>query len=198
MLDPSVRMEFRRRAITEAMAEICAERGYRAASIAEVTARAATSRGMVYSLYRNREDIFLDLLDRTAAELLSLVEGACASTEGGFRVRIEAALGATLGLAAEKPAIFYTFLVAAPHATPTSLLRHQDAISDLAALLRTAVPNRGALSAQLEEITIGGLTAVLARRAREGRIEEAPALLADFVGLATAPYLPARTGGDSG
>ncbi len=190
MLHPAVLAEFRRRSITQAMAEICAERGYRAASIDVVVARAATSRGMVYSLYRNREDIFLDLFDRTAVEILSLVEGACAFTDAEPRARIEAALAATLGWAAEQPAIAYTFLIVAPYATPTSLHRYQDAVSALAALMRTVVPARDAPSVQLEEIIIGGLAAVLARKAREGLLEDAPALLDDFVGLATSAYLP--------
>ena len=97
----------------------------------------------------------------------------------------------TLGLAAEKPSVAYTFLVVAPCATPTSLHRYQDAISALADLLRTAVPARDAPSVQLQEIIIGGLAAVLARKARAGLLEDATALLADFVGLTTSPYLPA-------
>lgn len=191
MLDPEVLAEFRRRAIIEAMAEVCAERGYRAASIADVAVRAATSRAMVYSLYRSREDVLLDLLDRTAAEALSLVKGACVSADGAPRARIEAGLGAVLGLAAEQPAIAHTFLVVAPDATPASLRCYHGVISDLAALLRTAMPARDPSNVRREEIIIGGIAAVLAGRAREGLLGEAPALLDDFVSLATAPYLAA-------
>jgi hypothetical protein len=41
MLDPAVPAEFRRRAITKAMAELCAERGYTETSITDVAAWAA-------------------------------------------------------------------------------------------------------------------------------------------------------------
>jgi len=183
MLDPAVLAEFRRRTITEAMAEVCAERQYHTASIADIAARAATSRGTVYSLYRNREDIFLDLLDRTAADVLSLVEGACASAGGEPRARVEAALRAVLGLAAEQPAIAYAFLVIAPYATPASLGRYNGVISHLAALLRIAMSGRDGSNAWHEELVIAGLADVLARKARDGQLEEAPALLTDFAGL---------------
>ena len=192
MLDPAVVAEFRRRAIIEAMAELCAERGYDDTTTTGVAARAGTSRGTLYALYGNKEEIFLDLFDRAAADLISPAEAACASTDGEPQARIEAALAAILDWAAEHPAIAYTILVVAPYATPASLRRYHGVISDLAALLRTAMPARDVSNARREEIIIGGLAAILARRAREGKLEEAPALLADFVGLATAPYLPAQ------
>jgi AcrR family transcriptional regulator len=190
MLDPAVRADFRRRAITTAMAELCAEQGYLATSVADVAARAAMGRGTVYSHYPNREAIFLDLFDRTATEVISLVEGACASATGEPEAKIRAALAATLGWAAGRPASTHAFLVVASSATPASLRRYQEAISDLAALLRTVVPDRDPRSVHLEEIIISGLVAVLARLAREGGIDRAPELLEDFVGLVTAPYLP--------
>ncbi len=188
MLDPAVRAEFRRCAITTAMAELCADRGYPKTTITDIAARAATGRGTVYSLYANREEILIDLLDRTAAEFLSRSKGACSSAGGEPETRIKAALAATLGWAAERPASAHTFLVAAPSATLASQRRYQGAISDLAALLRTVVPDRDPHSVRLEEITIGSLAAILAGKARKGRLESAPALLDDFLDLVTAPY----------
>lgn len=188
MLDPAIRVGFRRRAITAAMAELCADRGYPKTTITDIAARAATGRGTVYSLYANREEILLDLLDRTAAEFLSLCEGACTSASGEPEARIKAALAATLGWAAERPASAHTFLATAPSATPASQRRYRGAISDLAALLRTVVPGRDQHSVRLEENTVGGLAAILAGMAREGRLESAPALLDEFLGRATAPY----------
>jgi AcrR family transcriptional regulator len=190
MLDPAVREDFRRRAITTAVAELCAENGRLPRGIAGIAARAGTARATVYSLYPNREAIFLDLFDRTATEVLSVAEAACASAAREPATQIKAALAATLGWAAGQPAGAYAFLVLAPYATPASQRRYQEAISDLAALLRTVVPHRDPRTVRLEEIIIGGLAAVLARLAREGRIVGAPDLLEDFVGLVAAPFLP--------
>jgi AcrR family transcriptional regulator len=188
MLDPAVQAEFRRRTITTALAEVCADRGYPKTTIANVAAQAATGRGTVYSLYANREEILLDLLDQTAAEFLSLSEGACTSATCDPEARIKAGLAATLGWAAERPARAHTFLVTAPSATPASQRRYQRAISDLAALLRTVVPDRDPRAARLEEITVGRLVAILAGEAREGRLANAPTLLDDFHGLVTARF----------
>lgn len=190
MLGPAFRADMRRSRLTEAMAELCAEQGYLATSTADVAGRAAMGRGTVYSLYPNREAIFLDLLDRTATEVISLAEGACASATGEPEAKIRAALEATLGWAAGRPASAHAFLVVASSATPASLRRYEEAISDLAALLRTVVPDRDPRSVHLEEIIISGLVSVLARLAREGGIGRAPELLEDFVGLVTAPYRP--------
>lgn len=189
MLDPAVRVGFRRRAITAAMAELCAEQGYRSTTVTHVAARAATSRATVYSLYRNREAIFLDLIDRTGADLLASAEAACGGAGADPRERIRSGLGAILGRIAAEPASARAFLVEAPHASAGSMRRHQTAASRLAALLATAMGDEDARTLRLEEIIVAGLAAVLARQAREGRLGEAPALLEDFVGLVSAPYL---------
>jgi AcrR family transcriptional regulator len=187
-LDPAVHVEFRRRAITAAMAELCAERGLRATTVTEVAARSATGRGTVYSLYPNREAIFLDLIERVGAELLALAKAACGGAGVDPRERVGSALRAILARLAEEPAGAHVLLVEAPCTSAESLLRYQTTISGLAALLGTAMPETEASSQRLEEIIVGGLAAVLARRVREGRLAEAPALLEDFVGLALAPY----------
>lgn len=189
MLDPAVQAEFRRRKITAALAELCADRGYSKTTIADVATRAATGRNTVYSLYGNCGEILLDLLDRSTAEFLSLSEAACTSATDDPEARIKAGLAATLRWVAERPATAHTFLVTAPSATPASQRRYRGAISDLAALLRTvAPPDRDPHGARLEEITVGRLAAILAGEAREGRLENAPTLLDDFHGLVTARF----------
>jgi AcrR family transcriptional regulator len=189
MLDPAIRVGYRRRAITAAMAELCVEQGYLATSIADVAARAGTSRGTVYGLFANREQIFLTLLDHCVVEVLGLAESACAQAGPDPRARIEAALRAILGWLAGHPEGAYALLVEAQATTSEVRRRYDGTIVALAALLRTAVRVE-VDSAPLEEIVVGGLASVLARAARQGQLEEVPALLEDFVGLVTAPYFP--------
>lgn len=196
MLDPAIRVGFRRRAIIAAMAELCVEQGYLGTSVADVAARARTSRSTVYGLYANREAIFLALLDHGVAEVLGLAEGSCRQAGPDPRARIEAALGAILDWVAEHPTEAYAFLVEAQAATPEALRHYHAAIADLAALLGTAVPLAEVGSVRLQEIIVGGLASVLTGLARQSRLEEAPALLADFVGLVTAPYFPTGAGPD--
>ncbi len=189
MLDPAIRADYRRRAITAAMAELCAGRGFRQTTVTEIAVRAATGRGTVYSLYPNREAIFLDLIERFGAGLLRLAEAACAEAGADPRERVGSGLRAILGALAGEPASAHVLLVEAPYASAQSLRRYQATISGLGALLGTAMAETEVSSLHLEEIIVGGLAAVLARDAREGRLGEAPELLEDFVELATAPYL---------
>ena len=144
MLDPAVRVNFRRRAITAAMAELCADQGYPKATVSDVAARAATSRGTIYSLYPNREAIFLDLVERFGADLLVLAEVACSGPGADPRERMGSGLGAILGRVAEEPASARVFLLEAPYSSAGSLRCHRKTISGLASLLAAAVPGEGA------------------------------------------------------
>lgn len=58
VLSSEVVDEYRRRAFTDALAELCSERGYRATTIADVVARAKSIRNTAYQHFANREDIF--------------------------------------------------------------------------------------------------------------------------------------------
>jgi AcrR family transcriptional regulator len=187
MLDPAVRAGFRRPAITATMVELCVEQGYLGTSVADVAARARMSRATVYGLFANREQIFLTLLDDGIAEVLGDAGGSCRRAGFDPRARIEAALGAILGWVAKHPTKSYVVLVEAQAATPEALRHYHAAITDVAALLGTALPVAEG-SVRLEEIIVGGLASVLAGLARQSRLEEVPALLGDFVGLVTAPY----------
>jgi AcrR family transcriptional regulator len=188
MLDPAVRVDFRRRAITAAMAELCLDQGYPKTTVTGIAARAAMGRGTIYALYPNREAIFLDLIERFGAELLTLAEVACIRSDADPRQRIGSGLGAILGRIAEEPLSARAFLLDAPYASEDSLRGHRRTISGFASLLAAAAPSQEERPPLVEEGIVADLAAILARDARDGRLGEAPTLLEDFVGLTLAPY----------
>jgi AcrR family transcriptional regulator len=189
MLDPEIRAGFRRRAIADAMAELYAERGYRATTIADVSVRAKAARATIYEHFDNREQIFLTLLDRAISELLAAAEAGCRSTGGEPLQRIEAALAAILAWVAEHPAPAWACLVEAQRATPESFRRYHEALSELTALLRAAVPADHTRPETVEETLVGGVASILSRLLRGGETGRAPELLPDLSALLLAPYL---------
>jgi AcrR family transcriptional regulator len=179
------------------MAELCTERGYRASTIAHVTARARVSRRTIYEHFANREQIFLALLDRAIAELLAAAEASSGSAALDPLTRIEAALAAILAWVVEQPTPAWICLIEAQRATPQSVRRYYEAISRLTALLRRTTPPNPARPETLEEAVVGAIASTLRRLIRSGEAERAPELLPELSALLLTPYFFANTKGQA-
>jgi AcrR family transcriptional regulator len=62
-LTPDRRRQQTRELLLEAAAKVLSERGYHGASLDEVASVAGFTKGAVYSNFKNKEDLFLALLD---------------------------------------------------------------------------------------------------------------------------------------
>ncbi len=60
--------------LLDAAAVVFAEHGYHGASVADVAAAAGLTKGAVYSNYRSKEELFLELLDRNVDEVVALID----------------------------------------------------------------------------------------------------------------------------
>jgi AcrR family transcriptional regulator len=60
--------------LLEAAADVLGERGFAGASVEEVSARAGFSRGAFYSNFRDKEELFLEVLERHSAERVGELE----------------------------------------------------------------------------------------------------------------------------
>jgi AcrR family transcriptional regulator len=187
MLPAEFVADFRRRAITDALAELCVEQGYRATTIADVAARAKTGRNTLYELFENREQIFLALLDRAIGELLDRTRLAC--REAGREQRLEAGLAAVLSWVAEEPGLARAFFVEATCATPEAFRRYLEAITQFAALLHGNVPSEVPRPASTEESLVGGIASILRFRINNGEAKRAPALLPELTGFLRMPFI---------
>jgi AcrR family transcriptional regulator len=67
--------------LLQAAAEVFAERGFHAASIDEVAAAAGFTKGAVYSNFKNKEDLFLALLEDSYGREISALKETLARTD---------------------------------------------------------------------------------------------------------------------
>lgn len=91
----AAKKERTRRGLIEAAAEVFAERGFHAASLAEVAARAGLTTGAVYSNFRGKEDLFFAVI-REMALPLDLGSDAATPWERLGRAAVLAARGVDL------------------------------------------------------------------------------------------------------
>lgn len=161
-----------RERLIAAMAEVCAERGYAATSVADVTRRAGVSTASFYKQFADRRACLLASFEELCGRLLERVEQAC---EGGPGAAIRTA--AEL-LAADPPAArLLSFEIAA--AGPEGVRLQHAAIERLAARLRQArggEPREPPPGADREWAAVAAMVALVARRAAEGESPSAAEL----------------------
>src|SRR5580698_257040 len=84
-LTPERRRQQTREYLIEAAARVFAERGFHGASLDQVAAAAGFTKGAVYSNFKNKEDLFLALLeanrDREMEALYATLEASDSDTE---------------------------------------------------------------------------------------------------------------------
>lgn len=78
------------------MAEVCAERGYAAVSVADITRQASVSTASFYKQFTDKQACLLESFEELFGRLLEAVEGACegeaeqdAKVKAGIRVAAE-------------------------------------------------------------------------------------------------------------
>lgn len=120
-----------------ALAEVMAEKGYAATSVADVLARSGVSRETFYQQFSSKLDAFLHTFDTAAGLLLATVEGG-AGRRGSRAQRIERILTTYLDALAGQPSFARLFLVESYAAGPAAIERRAavqarmvDALADL-------------------------------------------------------------------
>ena len=189
LLDPAIVASFRRRRITDALAELCVEEGFRASTVDRISRRAGVSRGTIYEHFDNREHVFLTLVDSSIAELLGRTETACEEARAAGEPGLEAGLAAVLAWVAEQPAHAWALFVDAFGATPESMRRYLAAVAEFTGLLSGAVPNQVSRSEVVEESLVGGIASLISGTIRAGEADRAPELLPEMAVFLRAPFL---------
>ncbi|HTR76316.1 MAG TPA: helix-turn-helix domain-containing protein [Solirubrobacterales bacterium] len=179
----------KRRRMIDAMSELCAERGYEAAKIADVVRHAHVARKTLYDNFTGKEDLFLAAFDTALADAEVEIAAACAGLPPtAWEARTEAALRALLGFIAAHPAAARLALVEAPTAGPAAAARYDAAIDGFIARLRDAAPTAPGRPTTLEEALVGGTVWIMHRQVRRGDIAKAPALLPELTEFIVSPY----------
>jgi AcrR family transcriptional regulator len=141
--------------LLDAMAEVVAERGYGAATVAHVIEHAGVSRKTFYEHFRDKEHCFLAAYD-TGVEVLMAT----------MRVSNDP-IGAYLETLAAEPAFARTFLIEIGAAGPRAIARRREVHDAFAALIGDRPE---ALAA------IGAINEITTREVSEGRTAQLAAL----------------------
>jgi AcrR family transcriptional regulator len=206
-LDPEEVKRDQRERLQTAMVELIAERGYQAVRILDLTKLARVSRPTFYSLYTDKEELFLAAYDEIAQRTAKTAIEAYGS-QGTPGERLRAAMRAFAELAAATPEAMSLMVLGAFGAGPKAIERRNHTLAALEQSIRAgragATANRGHAARRTGsgtskagdttdltvKVILGGIREVTAARLRQGRAAELPEL-ADELATWAASY-PAK------
>jgi AcrR family transcriptional regulator len=184
--------EIQRMRILTAMAEVAAERGAGAASVAHIVARAGVSRRTFYDLFEDREDCFLAAFEEAVAQAALTVIPAY-QAQARWRERIRAGLLAGLVFCEEEPSLARLCVVEALAAGPRALERRADVLDRLLWAVdqgRSERPSRVPEPPPLAaEGAVGAVLSVVHRRLAAGDGGPLTPLLGELMSAIVLPYL---------
>jgi AcrR family transcriptional regulator len=182
----------KRRRMMDAMAELCAEKGYEATKIADIVRRARVARKTLYDNFAGKEELFLGCFDTTVADAEAAVDTACdaAGPADGtaWGARMEAGLEAFLGFVAAHPDAARLCVVEAQGASPAAAARYDAAVERFVTRLRDSAPAGPDRPGTLEEALIGGLAWIVHQRIRGVGGATAGELLPELREFMLTPY----------
>lgn len=110
--------------LLDAMAQLIREQGFATVTVADVVARARTSRRTFYQHFEDREACFLALFDVLNEYVLGVITEA-ATGEQPWHERVDRTISAYLGTLAAEPALTQTFIRELPTAGDAGWQRAQ-------------------------------------------------------------------------
>ena len=181
-----------RERIIEALAVVCATRGYRATTIEEVIAEAGVSRRTFYDLFDGKQQCFLVAYEIAMGRVLRAVERAHRTSEGSWSERMTSALRALLSLCVAEPDFARLVMVEVLAAGRPALERRDAALSRFERLFEggaTGLPLPDEAARLLARAVIGGLTEILYTRIIAGEAEAVPEAGSQLLYCMLVPYV---------
>ncbi len=199
-LDPEEVRSDQRERLQTALIELIAERGYQAVRILDLTKLARVSRPTFYSLYADKEELFLAAYDEIAKRTANTIMAAY-GTQGSPGERLRTAMRAFAGLAAAEPEAVSLMVLGAFGAGPKALERRNrtlEALEQSISSSRSAAGGRSGKSGGRQggktdltvKVILGGIREVTAARLRRGQAGELPGLVDELA--AWAESYPAK------
>jgi AcrR family transcriptional regulator len=184
-LDPELVKQDQRSRLQKAMIELIAEKGYPAVRIVDLAKLAHVSQPTFYSLYADKEDLFLSAYDEVVGHTARTVMETY-NVELPREQRLVLAMRAWAELAAAEPETTSLLVLGAFGAGSRALERRRRALDKLEHSIYTS---RDGASADTADLTvkgiIGGIREVTAARLREQRAGELPGLADELSSWAT-------------
>ncbi|MGO9322565.1 MAG: TetR/AcrR family transcriptional regulator [Solirubrobacteraceae bacterium] len=196
-LDPELVKRDQRERLQQAMIELIAAKGYPAVRIIDLAKLAHVSQPTFYSLFADKEDLFLSTYDAVAGRTAEAVMKTY-DVDRPHEQRLIAAMRAWAELAAAEPGATSLLVLGAFGAGASALERRRRVLEQLE---RSIYASRdGAQAADSADLTVklivGGIREVTAARLREGRASELPGLADELMAWATC--YPRRVPGGLG
>jgi AcrR family transcriptional regulator len=195
-IDPEEVKRDQRERLQNAIVELIAERGYQAVRILDLTKLARVSRPTFYSLYEDKEELFLAAYDEIAQRTAKTVIEAYEAQDAPIG-RLQAAIRSFAELAAAAPEAMSLMVLGAFGAGPKAIERRNHTLQALEHSIRVSRDGAsagargraggktgGSGTARAQEtgedltvkVILGGIREVTAARLRQGRVGELPEL----------------------
>jgi AcrR family transcriptional regulator len=181
--------ENQRNRLMAAALDVFAERGYAAASIADLVKVARVSRTTFHALYPDKEACFLATYDVVVAWLTEQAIEAAVATQGWER-RAVAVIDTLTRLLAADPRLARLCTIEVYLAGAPAARRQEALIERLAAALRGG-RSVDQLSPIVESVLVGGAISVIARQVQAGEGDRLLELGPELSEILLAPYLGA-------
>ena len=117
--------EERRESILAAANEVFGERGYEHVRIDDVAAAAGISKALIYEHFASKQELYIELLNRAAQELLGLLVAAASAPGLEGALRMENAAAAGFQYVQERPHAFHMFV---RDVTDPQISEHQESL----------------------------------------------------------------------
>jgi AcrR family transcriptional regulator len=179
--------ENQRERLLNGVVEAVAEHGYNATTIGAITAAAKISRRTFYEYFRDKEGCFLAAYemidDHVRASML-----AAGDPSAPWPEQVEARLGALLDVLSRDLAVARFYLTEPLAAGGEISARYRDAMQLLAETIRPPASPAGADVEVRDQVLMGGIATLIARRLNAGEPARLPELLPDLTALVLRPY----------
>ncbi len=186
-LDPELVKRDQRERLQKAMIELIAEKGYPAVRIVDLAKLAHVSQPTFYSLFADKEDLFLSAYEAVASHAATAVMEAY-STDAPHDQRLIMAMRAWAEMAAAEPEATSLLVLGAFGAGASALERRRLVLDELERSIyasRDGTPATAYASDLTVKAIIGGIRDVTATRLRHGRAGELPGLADELTAWAT-------------
>jgi len=187
-----LKAEERRESILRAANSVFGQHGYEHVRIDDVAAAAGISKALIYEHFRSKQELYVELMNRAAIDLLGRIVGAASAPGVEGAARLEAGSKAGFGFVAEQPEAFQMFVrdVTDPEVAAVQSALRRGAVSAMVGVMEMEpVATREGLERrhleQLAEMMVGGYYALADwwLRNREADIAELTAIQLNFMWL---------------
>jgi len=179
--------ENQRERLLNGVVDAVAEHGYNATTIGAITEAAKISRRTFYEHFKDKEGCFLAAYEMIDTHVRGTMLMA-AERPGPWPERVRASLSALLEVLSRDLGVARFYLLEPLAAGGEIAARYRDAMSLLAEVLRAEDGPTGEVEAR-DQVLMGGITTLIARRLKAGEAASLPELLPDLTELVLAPHL---------